>query len=269
MGNPVVLLKLTDSINLPSFQLCKSTRRSKRRSLGTKISKILLKLVSFHQNCQRGKQMSDSTYVCPIFYSCQCLYRRGFSAEYSRCLDKEEAKEVVREAHEGIYGGHVGYQTLVKQIIQAGYYWKTMQQDCYRFVKKCVQCQMHAPFIHVPATYLQSVVSPWPFSMWAFDVVGPITPSASNGHKYFLAATEYFTKWVEVVTLRTVEGRHVSLVHPQEYPLSVLAYHTTLFQIMTTHFKNERMKIFCSKFRIHHHFLAPYYPQGNGLGRSH
>jgi transposase InsO family protein len=29
-------------------------------------------------------------------------------------------------------------------------------------------------------------------------------------------------------------------------------------------FKNERMKTFCSKFRIHHHFLAPYYPQGNG-----
>ena len=100
---------------------------------------------------------------------------RGFSSEYSRCLDEDEAKEVVREAHEGICGGHVGYQTLVKQIIRAGYYWKTMQQDCYHFVKKCIQCQIHAPSIHAPATYLQSVVSPWPFSMWAFDVVGPIT----------------------------------------------------------------------------------------------
>jgi transposase InsO family protein len=31
-----------------------------------------------------------------------------------------------------------------------------------------------------------------------------------------------------------------------------------------SHFKNERMKVFCSKFRIHHHFSAPYYHQGNG-----
>jgi hypothetical protein len=42
------------------------------------------------------------------------LYRHGFSAEYARCLDKDEAKEIIQEAHEGICGGHVGYQTLVK-----------------------------------------------------------------------------------------------------------------------------------------------------------
>ena len=28
------------------------------------------------------------------------------------------------------------------------------------------------------------------------------------------------------------------------------------------------MKTFCSKFRIHHHFSAPYYPQGNGQAEA-
>ena len=212
---------------------------------------------------QRAIQRMSTRY----FILANVLYRRGFSSEYSRCLDEDEAKEVVREAHESICGGHVGYQTLVKQIIRAGYYWKTMQQDCYHYVKKCVQCQIHAPSIHAPATYLQSVVSPWPFSMWAFDVVGPITPSASNGHKYFLAATEYFTKWVEAITLCTVEGRHVvSFIHK-----SILCRFGIPHDIVSdngSHFKNEKMKTFCSKFRIYHHFSAPYYPQGNGQAEA-
>ena len=243
---------------IPVMQINQTEQKKKPWYQDIKISS---KLWASTRIVKEGAE-SDSTYVCPIFYSCRCpLSSCGFSAEYSRCLDKEEAKEVVREAHEGICGGHVGYQTLVKQIIRAGYYWKTMQQDCYHFVKKCVQCQMHAPSIHAPATYLQSVVSPWPFSMWAFDVVGPITPSASNGHKYFLAATEYFTKWVEAVTLRTVEGQHVvSFIHK-----NILCHFGIPHDIVSdngTHFKNERMKIFCSKFRIHHHFQLPTIPKG-------
>ena len=212
---------------------------------------------------QRAIQRMSTRY----FIIANILYRRGFSSEYAKCLDKEEAMEIIQEAHEGICGGHVGYQTLVKQIVRAGYYWNTMQQDCQRFVRKCVKCQMHAPFIHARATYLQSVVSPWPFSMWAFDVVGPITPSASNGHKYFLAVTEYFTKWVEAVTLRTVEGRHVvSFIHKNI--LCRFGIPHDIVSDIGTHFKNERMKTFCSKFKIFHHFSAPYYPQGNGQAEA-
>lgn len=50
--------------------------------------------------------------------------------------------------------------------------------------------------------------------MWAFDVVGPTYQWASNSHNYFLTTTEYFTKWVEVIPLKIVEGRHmVSFIH--------------------------------------------------------
>ena len=42
------------------------------------------------------------------FILANVLYRRGFSSEYSKCLDEDKAKEIVREAHEGICSGHVG-----------------------------------------------------------------------------------------------------------------------------------------------------------------
>ncbi|CAN6455572.1 unnamed protein product [Victoria cruziana] len=163
------------------------------------------------------------------------LYKRGFHSEYLRCIDHKEAAQIVQEAHDGICGGHVGHQTLARQILRAGYYWPTLQKDCHDYVKRCIKCQIHAPAIHAPAAYLHSVSSPWPFSMWAFDVVGPINPSASNEHRYFLTTTDYFTKM----------GRNNG-----------------------THFKNERMRELCTNFHIHHHFSAPYYPQGNGQAEA-
>ena len=42
------------------------------------------------------------------------------------------------------------------------------------------------------------MMTPWPFSMWGMDVIGPITPTSSNGHYFILVAIDYFTKWAEV-----------------------------------------------------------------------
>ena len=48
---------------------------------------------------------------------------------------------------------------------------------------------------------LQDMTTPWPFHTWGLDLIGPINPP-SNGHIQILVATEYFTKWVEVVPLK-------------------------------------------------------------------
>ncbi|CAN6487402.1 unnamed protein product [Victoria cruziana] len=49
------------------------------------------------------------------------LYKRGFHNEYLRCINHKEAVQIVKEAHDGICGGHVRYQTLSRQILRAGY----------------------------------------------------------------------------------------------------------------------------------------------------
>ncbi|XP_074291013.1 uncharacterized protein LOC141617754 [Silene latifolia] len=84
-----------------------------------------------------------------------------------------------------------------------GYYWPTMVQDCMDFAKKCDACQFNANFIHQPPEPLHPTISSRPFEIWGLDVVGPITPKASNGHEYILAAIDYFSKWAEVVSLMT------------------------------------------------------------------
>jgi hypothetical protein len=34
--------------------------------------------------------------------------------------------------------------------------------------------------------------------MWGIDVIGPVNPKASNGHRFILIVIDYFTKWVDV-----------------------------------------------------------------------
>ena len=45
------------------------------------------------------------------------LYKRGFSMSYLKCVNKEEAKYILKEIHEGICGDHVGLRSLVSKVI--------------------------------------------------------------------------------------------------------------------------------------------------------
>ncbi|XP_070007237.1 uncharacterized protein [Nicotiana sylvestris] len=42
------------------------------------------------------------------------------------------------------------------------------------------------------------------------DVIGPIEPTTSNGHRFILVAIDYFTKWVEAVSYKTVTKKVVA-----------------------------------------------------------
>ncbi|XP_075655201.1 uncharacterized protein LOC142625426 [Castanea sativa] len=39
-------------------------------------------------------------------------YKRGFSMPYLKCVDESEAKYILEEVHEGIYGDHAGPRSL-------------------------------------------------------------------------------------------------------------------------------------------------------------
>ena len=65
--------------------------------------------------------------------------------------------------------------------------------------------------IHTLAKELIPFITFWPFQEWAFDLVGEIHPSSSNGHRFIITATDYFTTWVEVVPLTIANGKIVAM----------------------------------------------------------
>ena len=116
----------------------------------------------------------------------------------------DKAKKIVHEIHEGVCGTHASGHVMARQIMRAGYYWMMLENDCISYVRKCHKCQIYADKIHVLPTALNVMVSPWPFSMWDMDVIGPITPKASNRHRFIFVVIDYFTKWVEAVLYANV-----------------------------------------------------------------
>ncbi|XP_060206644.1 uncharacterized protein LOC132634403 [Lycium barbarum] len=77
------------------------------------------------------------------------LYRRSFHGLLARCLGPGETDYVLREVHEWTCGNHSGADSLVRKLIRARYYWNGMKEDAKTFVRKCNECQRHAPSISI------------------------------------------------------------------------------------------------------------------------
>ena len=108
------------------------------------------------------------------------LYRRSYTGPYLRCVHPDTVQNLLWEIHEGVCGGHMGGRSLAHRAIGQGYWWPYMQKDAVQYVKKCDRCQRFAPAIHQPAGSLNPITSPWPFSQWGLDIVGPLPRALGN-----------------------------------------------------------------------------------------
>ena len=134
----------------------------------------------------------------------QILYKKSRDQVLLRCVNTTEARKILKEVHEGICGTQANRHRMAKQVTRLGYYWLTLERDCIEYARKCHKCQIYADKINVPPSPLHVMTAPWPFSMWGMDMIGPITPKASNGHQFILVAIDYFTKWVEAASYANV-----------------------------------------------------------------
>ena len=79
------------------------------------------------------------------------------------------------------------------------------------------------------------------------DVIGPITPKLSNGHRFILVAIDYFTKWVEAESYAWVTKEVVirfvrkNLVCRFSLPESIISDNAR-------NLNNDMMTEFCQQF---------------------
>ena len=139
-----------------------------------------------------------------FFLNGDVLYKKSKDQILLRCVDANKAKKIVHEIHERVCGTHASRHVMARQIMRDGYYWMTLEGDCINYVRKCHKCQIYTDKIHVPSLSLHVMVSPWPFSMWGMDVIGPIILKASNDHCFIFVVIDYFTKWVEAALYASV-----------------------------------------------------------------
>uniref|UniRef100_A0A2N9G1N4 RNase H type-1 domain-containing protein n=1 Tax=Fagus sylvatica TaxID=28930 RepID=A0A2N9G1N4_FAGSY len=117
----------------------------------------------------------------------------------------EEANRLIQEMHAGLMGapcqrtlpGPKDYESWLL-LVDNG------ERTASDMSKRATSVQMYQNCKNAPPQYLHTMASLWPFSAWGMDVIGAITPKASNGHEFILVAIDYFTKWVEACSFKNV-----------------------------------------------------------------
>ncbi|XP_060211814.1 uncharacterized protein LOC132639380 [Lycium barbarum] len=225
--------------------------------------KKLLETRKYPKNATNKQKQTLRKMANHFFLNGEILYRRTSDLGLLRCVDATEATRLLEKVHAGTCGPHMNGFTLAKKILRAGYFWMTMERDSIRYVQKCHQCQVHGDFIQVPPNELNVMGSPWPFAACGMDVIGPIEPPASNGHRFILVAIDYFTKWVKASTYKAVTKKVVAdfarnnIVCRFGIPESIITDNTT-------NLNTDLMRETCEKLRIAYQNSTAYRPQMNG-----
>eukprot|EP00253_Pinus_taeda_P008303 PITA_08303 len=84
-----------------------------------------------------------------------------------------------------------------------------MFRDAHEYVRKCQNCQTSSGRQRKSTFPLQPINIEQPFEQWGLDIIGEITPNSSKQHKYILTTTNYFTKWVEAIPLKTTNSEAI------------------------------------------------------------
>ncbi|XP_047270391.1 uncharacterized protein LOC124899529 [Capsicum annuum] len=82
---------------------------------------------------------------------------------------------------------------------------------------KGVRIDVHDDLIHSPYAELHTMSAPWPFVAWGMNMIGPIEPKTSKGHRFIFVAIDYFTKWIEATTFKSVIKKAV-IAHRNSTP---------------------------------------------------
>ena len=101
------------------------------------------------------------------------------------------------------------------------------------------------------------MVSPWPFSMWGMDVIGPIISKASNGYRFIFVVIDYFTKWVEAASYASVTKSVVAQFIKKE----IICRYGLPKRIISDNglnLNNDMITDICTRFKIKHHNSVPY-----------
>ena len=103
-----------------------------------------------------------------------------------------------------------------------------------------------------------------PFRQWGIDFIGEIHPASSSQHEWILTATDYFTKWVEVIPVRnTIDA--VVIKFMEENIISRFGCPAKIVTDNAQAFKSTNFINFRQQYNITLGHSMAYYPYGNGL----
>eukprot|EP00731_Ephydatia_muelleri_P005167 Em0002g1343a len=170
--------------------------------------------------------------------------------------------QVLDHLHGGIGGGHLGEEKTWAKL-QERFYWPGQFLDVRNWCQSCSACTTRktpAPKRRAP---LGTITAGYPMQIVAVDILGPL-PRTEKGNSYVLAATDYYTRWVEAYAIpdqgaSTVAQKLVDELFCRFSPPE------QLHSDQGRQFESDLVAEVCKLLKICKTRTTPYHPQGDGL----
>lgn len=195
------------------------------------------------------------------------LYHINYEGIYFRCLDRQQAQNMIKEFH-GKYGTcHGSTDATTHQIIKDGYYWPNIFKYVHHHVWNCHTCQTTATREINLAMPLQPVYEVRPFSQWALDFIGIINPNSFVGHNFILVATDYCTRWAEEWACKNCTTKTI-IKFLEDKITTRFGMPFALVCDNDLAFTSAQLMQWSYEHKVYLKFSSNYYPQGNEVSES-
>ncbi|GFU81435.1 retrovirus-related Pol polyprotein from transposon opus [Trichonephila clavipes] len=116
-------------------------------------------------------------------------------------------KKILEIAHESVFGAHLGAHKTFQRI-KFSIYWPGMVKEIKAYCSSCHGCQLRKVIRLVDKIPITPVSRPeLPFQVVNVDLIGPVDPVSSQGHKYLLCLMDQHSRWPEAIPLKSLTAK--------------------------------------------------------------
>ena len=177
-------------------------------------------------------------------------------------VPKPLRQELLKVAHENPFSGHFSTGKTESRL-RREFHWPCMSEDVRNFCRSCHQCQV-GNLRRTPRAPLGTPAIPTePFAHVCVDLVGPLSPPSSEGHRYVLTLVDKATRYPDATPLRHIDSATVAQALTGMF--SHVGFPTTLTSDNGTQFTSDMFEEFLKGLGTRHQLTPPYHAQSNGL----
>jgi len=115
--------------------------------------------------------------------------------------------QVMQLAHDSLWSGHYGVRKTIQRI-QTHFWWPKMRKQVQMYTASCKPCQMKKRITVADRVPIKAVARPQSnFEVVQIDLIGPIEPPSSSGHKYIISMIDLASRWVDSRPLKSLSAK--------------------------------------------------------------
>ncbi|GFU84598.1 retrovirus-related Pol polyprotein from transposon opus [Trichonephila clavipes] len=122
-------------------------------------------------------------------------------------IPKCRRTQVLRLAHTSVFSSHIGPKKTLERI-KYSLFWEGLRSNVKKFCESCKECQLTRSVRIKDRSPITPAARPeLPFQVVNMDLIGPIDPPSSKGHKYILCLVDQHTRCGEAVPLTSLSAK--------------------------------------------------------------